>query len=48
MPGVTGLGFSSKQAKWATASAASSLEPGATLEEVIRAALRVLVAPAVA
>jgi hypothetical protein len=43
---LTGLGFSSKDARRATASAASSLDrAAATLEDVIRAALRVLVPP---
>jgi Holliday junction resolvasome RuvABC DNA-binding subunit len=42
---LTGLGFSAKDARRATASAANSLESGAALEEVIRAALRVLVPP---
>jgi hypothetical protein len=40
---LTGLGFSSKDARRATACAASSLDLGAALEDTIRAALRVLV-----
>ena len=40
---LTTLGFSSREAKRAAASAASSLDPSATLEDVIRASLRALV-----